>query len=124
MSLKSSIGLDWFDLTIHVGITGMFMIVAGSATTGRGSEVLVSMVVAISLGVLALRRAVAMKRAGSQGSGEYRAERIADLEHRVAQLEVEQGRVLELEERLDFAERLLARVHEKDQARLPGGSGR
>jgi hypothetical protein len=35
--------------------------------------------------------------------------RVAELEHRVADLEHAQARVLELEERLEFAERLLAR---------------
>jgi hypothetical protein len=40
-------------------------------------------------------------------TGEMAAERIADLEARVAELEAAQARMLELEERLDFAERLL-----------------
>jgi hypothetical protein len=37
------------------------------------------------------------------------AERIAELEQRVVELESVQARVYELEERLDFTERLLAR---------------
>jgi hypothetical protein len=45
--------------------------------------------------------------------------RVAQLEQRVAELEAGQARVAELEERMDFAERLLARP---DAAgRLPGG---
>ncbi len=46
-------------------------------------------------------------------------EEIADLRARVQQLEAEHGRVLELEERVDFAERLLAK--QRDTARLGSG---
>jgi hypothetical protein len=42
---------------------------------------------------------------------------LADLRQRVQELEGQQGRVLELEERIDFAERLLAQ--NRDPARLP-----
>jgi len=45
---------------------------------------------------------------------------VAALRQRVDQLEAERGHVAELEERLDFAERLLARQAEID--RLAGGS--
>jgi hypothetical protein len=41
------------------------------------------------------------------------AERIFALEDRVAELEGQQGRMLELEERLDFAERMLTRQREQ-----------
>ena len=53
-----------------------------------------------------------------RSTGEVQAERVAELESRVAELESQQGRVLELEERLDFAERLLAQ--ERGPARIPG----
>ncbi|HET9275792.1 MAG TPA: hypothetical protein VFN96_06975 [Gemmatimonadales bacterium] len=42
-------------------------------------------------------------------TGEMNAERLAEVESRLDQLEAVQARVAELEERLDFAERLLAR---------------
>ena len=51
-------------------------------------------------------------------SGEWRAEQVAALEERVAELEAAQHRVGELEDRLDFAERMLA---QRAEARvLPG----
>lgn len=51
-------------------------------------------------------------------SGEWRAEQIAALEERVAELEAVQPRLGELEDRLDFAERMLA---QRSEARaLPG----
>ena len=124
MSLKSSLGLDWFDLVVHFGITAMLMIVAGSAATGGHQEVGISLVVAASLGLLAWRRQRAVRRGIVMTSGEYNAESVAELEHRIARLEVEQGRVLELEERLDFAERLLTQHREREAGRLPLGDGR
>jgi hypothetical protein len=123
MSLKSSLGLDWFDLLVHFGITVMFMIMAGSAATGGHEEVGISLVVAGSLGLLAWRRQRAVRRGIVAQSGEYQADRVAELEQRVAHLEAEQGRVLELEERLDFTERLLTRQREREPTRLPLGDG-
>jgi uncharacterized coiled-coil protein SlyX len=41
------------------------------------------------------------------------AERLAELEERIAEVEAGQARMAELEERLDFAERLLARPPEQ-----------
>jgi hypothetical protein len=46
----------------------------------------------------------------SVGAGE-----VADLQARVAELEAERGHVAELEERLDFAERLLAQERKREQ---------
>jgi hypothetical protein len=124
VSLKSSLGLDWFDLLIHVGITLMLMVVASTAATGGHATVGLSLVVAGSLGLLAWRRHRAVHRGVVAASGEYQSERMAELEHRVAQLEAEQGRVLELEERLDFTERLLTQQREREAGRLPLGDGR
>lgn len=120
MSLKSTLGLDGFDLLIHVGITSMLMIAVGSASNDPETPVLISLVVAASLGLLAWRRARALRKGVVTGSGEYQLERVAELEQRMADLEVQQGRLLELEERLDFTERLLTQQRERDAARLPG----
>lgn len=46
---------------------------------------------------------------GGMTTGEMSAERVAELEARVAELEAAQARLVELEDRIDFAERLLAR---------------
>jgi Tfp pilus assembly protein PilO len=55
--------------------------------------------------------------AGAAGNPEHDA-RIAQLEQRVAELEAVQARLTELEERVDFAERLLTRG--EAAGRLPG----
>lgn len=47
------------------------------------------------------------------------AERLEQLEGKVADLEQTQHRVAELEERLDFAERLLARQNESERLAPP-----
>jgi hypothetical protein len=66
----------------------------------------------------ALARAIELGAGGGGRPPEDEA-RVVQLEQRVAELEAGQARVAELEERMDFAERLLARP---DAAgRLPGG---
>lgn len=111
---RSPFGIDWIDLLIQVGITGMLMIVADSVTAasgGPGSEGPIAMVVVVSLGVLGWRRHRSLQRRGPD-TDPGSPNRLYDLEGRVADLEAAQGRVLELEERLDFAERLLTQQRE------------
>lgn len=55
------------------------------------------------------------------GATRREPERLGELEARLGQLEETQARVAELEERLDFAERLLAQ--QKESARLGRGEG-
>ncbi len=106
MSLKSRIGLDGFDLFIHLAVTAcVFFAMAVS-----GAEEELFFVLAVSLIVLAVRRRVALRRSGAE-PGESDA-RFDYLEHRLAELEAGQERMMELEERLDFAERLLAQTPE------------
>ncbi|MEZ4585941.1 MAG: hypothetical protein R2909_06025 [Gemmatimonadales bacterium] len=66
----------------------------------------------------ALGRLIGAKRGGDSkdglSTGEMAAQRVVELEARVAELEEQQSRVLELEERLDFAERLLASGEARD----------
>lgn len=66
-----------------------------------------------------LGRAIARRIEGSDGTAADPgiARRVAELEAQVAELEHRADRIAELEERLDFAERLLAR--QADQQRLP-----
>ncbi len=77
--------------------------------------------ITLLLGFVALGpigRAIARKIEGRTGEALADAER-AELGARLSQSE---ARLLELEERLDFTERLLARQHEAE--RLPDGMGR
>jgi hypothetical protein len=118
--LKRNLGLDGFDLLIHIGVTftfGMFVAMSG------GPEELLPVIIGGSLLVLAVRRRIALKAGAGQAgltTGEMAAERLAELEDRVAELEAAQSSVAELEERLDFAERLLAKGG-RDQERIGPG---
>jgi len=57
-------------------------------------------------------------RAGQPAQGSTGAAEVLALQERVGELEGLSGRMAELEERLDFAERLL--VRQREAARLPG----
>lgn len=65
-----------------------------------------------------LGRALARRLEGTAGQGESADAGIAGLAERVAELEQRDVRLVELEERLDFAERLLA---QRDVERLARG---
>lgn len=119
--IKRAFGLDWFDLAVHIGITAMVMIIVDSASHGPGSEGALAAVVGLSMGLLAWRRSRALRSRPAETTGEVQAERMAAVEDRLADLEQMQARVLELEERLDFTERLLVRQKEQEAARLAPG---
>ena len=123
MSIKSTLGLDGFDLAIHGTVTGILLF--WIAATNRMEDAIIgcSMASTASLVLLAIRRRFALRRIERRGltTGEMSAERLAELEQRVADLEAVHGRVAELEERLDFAERMLAQSSAERQALPPGG---
>jgi ABC-type transport system involved in cytochrome bd biosynthesis fused ATPase/permease subunit len=102
-------GLDGFDVAVQAVITAIILIWIG-AVNRRGEDVVIfgSVATVTSLVILAVRRRLALNRVARLGSNEADAERLAELEQRVAELEFDHARLLELEERLDFAERLLA----------------
>jgi hypothetical protein len=119
---RRNLGLDAFDLLVHVSLT--IMVIFFVAMSG-GPEEMFPVITGASLLVLAVRRRIALKSGGATAgltTGEMAAERIAELEDRVAELEAAQQDVAELAERLDFAERLLAQKG-RDAAQIgPGGS--
>ena len=118
--IKRYVGLDALDLVIHAGVT-IALAVAFAGATAPQEEIGVGLVFASSLLVLAWRRARGLRRMSQLDADPAAEHRLAELEERVAELEAGQGRVLELEERVDFAERMLAR--ERDRAVLPRSGG-
>jgi len=119
VSIKSIFGLDGVDLGIHVLVTAV--VLGFTATFNRPDEALFffSATMVSSLVLLSIRRRLALRNAETRGltTGEMAAERLAELEERVAEVELGQARIAELEERLDFAERLLARPPELESER-------
>lgn len=118
---RKHLGLDGFDLVVHIGVTCMLMI---WVSMSRGPEEMFPVITGASLIVLGIRRAVALRKSGHAGltTGEMEAERIAELEQRVAELEAGQAHVADLAERLDFAERLLAQTSSPLRVVGPGDS--
>jgi len=117
---RKNLGLDAFDLLIHVSVTIMVIFFVAMS---NGPEELLPVITGGSLLVLAVRRRIALKSGGATAgltTGEMAAERIAELEDRVAELEAAQQEVAELAERLDFAERLLAQKG-RDAAQIGPG---
>jgi len=81
---------------------------------GIAAPFIMMMTLIIGTGVvLVLRgpvgRALARRIEGNSGAAPELAARVEELEARIADLEQDRGRTVEIEERLDFAERLLAR---------------
>ncbi len=125
MSLKSTLGLDGFDLAIHGLVTGI--LIFWIAATNRQEDAIIgcSMAATSSLVLLAIRRRFALRRIERTiglSTGEMTAERLAEFEQRVVDLEAAHGRVAELEERLDFAERMLAQTSAERQTISRGGT--
>ncbi|MGQ0702872.1 MAG: hypothetical protein ACT4PM_07035 [Gemmatimonadales bacterium] len=74
------------------------------------------------IGQAVARRLTSKKGSLGVSTGEMTAERVAEIEQRLADLEVAQARISELEERLDFAERLLAQPAAERREPAQGGS--
>jgi hypothetical protein len=114
------VGISAMDFLIQAVLTicaiGIFV-----DDPGVRDEVVVFGVVGLSVLVLAIRRHFAIRRGdGGETTGELTARQMAELEIRVSELEAAQLRVAELEDRLDFAERLLTQRQEQI---LPGAPG-
>lgn len=103
MSVKNWLGIDAFDLAIHVAVTVCML---GFVGVTNGPEGLFPVITMGSIVALAIRRKAAFRRGVIDPRQE--GERLAEVEERVHYLEGLQDRVTELEERLDFAERMLA----------------
>ena len=125
---KRNIGLDWFDLALHLGITMMLMAAAATAGVANEEET-IPLIGAAGLVALAVRRHVALRRLASverEGltSGQMAAVRFEEMEQRLAELEAASARITELEDRLEFTERLIAQTS-GERARIDaGGAGR
>ena len=78
--------------------------------------IIVTVVVAATLILWPLVRALARRLEGKGGAGAALQAEVEELRARVHELEAGQARVLDLEERLDFTERILT---QKEAARLP-----
>jgi hypothetical protein len=95
---------------------------------GDVAPVLITMLLTVTAGIAAVLifrgpvgRAIARRIEGTPAPDPALSAQLAELEHRLAEMEQERSRVAELEERVDFAERLLARGR-PEPARLERGA--
>jgi hypothetical protein len=119
--IREIFGIDGRDITIHVGVSVVVAVVVGGAggEFNYDGDFLATMLLAASAAWLVARIFVGRARqrglpsAGSEAGME-------ELDERLHQLEQERARLLELEERVDFAERMLVSEREK-RGRLEEG---
>ncbi len=119
MSVRSRFGIDGFDLFVHGAVTMAAIIVTGPVLQWNPSVAL-GLVPVGSLLFLSWRRKQGLANLPPEATGEMEAQRIYELEERVAELETMQFRMQELEERVDFAERLLTQSQQVQDPRLLG----
>ena len=122
MSIKSRFGLDGIELGIHVVVTAIVLSFAATFSRPDEARSFAAITLVASLVLLSIRRSLALRNVETKGlsTGEMAAERLAELEERLAELEAGQARMAELEERLDFAERLLAQQPAERRVLAPG----
>lgn len=116
---KRYFGLDAFDTMVHLVVTAGAMMAIADATREPGPTAIVG---CVGLVVFAVRRRlalVALQRRGEISGETSGAHRRADTEARLGELETLYTRVAELEERLDFAERMLAAKNEPIRLEAP-----
>lgn len=106
MNARKWLGIGAVDFIIQFVLTVMLAVMVDQASHGA-ADAAVTAVFAVSLVVLAVRRHLALRNAPPEATGELAALRVEDLEQRLAELEHGQMRMQEIEERLDFAERVL-----------------
>ncbi|MFN2327171.1 MAG: hypothetical protein ABR551_15000 [Gemmatimonadales bacterium] len=107
-------GMDAWAVGIHIFVTICAAVAFGEAA-GAGDDIVYPLTFASSAVLFEWRRRRALKEQGPVGltSGEVAAHRLADVEDRMAEVDLLHARVMELEERVDFSERLLTRQGER-----------
>jgi len=122
--VRDRLGLDWPAIVVHAFVTITAAAALGEFVGSAGN--LDDVVIPATLGFGALvfewrrRRALAALPPTGLTTGEVAQERLDEVEARLAEVDALHARVAELEERLDFSERLLA---QHDPARLGGRAG-
>jgi len=119
--IRDMLGLDGKDLTIHVGVTAVVAVIAGGAggEFNYDGDAVAMMILAASTALLGLRMFLGRMNRPPRPAPRGQAA-LQELDERLYELEQERARLHELEERVDFTERLLVSEREK-RARLEEG---
>jgi len=126
--MSRRVGLDPWAIGIHIFVTITLAVAFGEASS-PDDDIVIPLVFAGSAILFEWRRRRALAQRPQEGltTGEVHLERMEELEQRVAEVEILHARVAELEERLDFSERLLVQAQaprelaEGGTHRLDGG---
>ena len=112
--VRDLFGLDGKDLTIHVGATVVVAVIAGGAggELNYDGDAVAMLLLAASTALLGLRVFVARRHRQAAPPAEEER-RLGELDDRLYELEQERARLHELEERVDFAERMLVSERER-----------
>jgi predicted signal transduction protein with EAL and GGDEF domain len=112
-------GLDAFDTMVHVVVSGTLVVLIAATTRNPEPTFVAGCAALVILGVRRRFALTAMQKAGEISGETSGAYRLADVEGRLAELETLHARVAELEERVDFSERLLATKDEAQRLEAP-----
>jgi hypothetical protein len=120
--MRKPTGWDWLGATVGWGMLSIFTGVFLSEGLGAPEEVGVMTCFTMFVGGIAAVRVWWLRRPPSEAdgltTGEVQLDRIEELEARVAELESAHPRIAEIEDRLDFSERLLAQHGERHPSEL------
>jgi hypothetical protein len=117
--VKKWLGIGVVDLAIQAVLTICVIGMGADRMEPRDQEIYIFGWLGVSVLVLAVRRHFALKKQAPETTrGEVAEQHLAELEMRLSDLEMSQGRLTELEERLDFAERVLSQKQEPKQEML------
>ncbi len=119
--IRDIFGIDGKDITIHVGLSVVVAVIVGGAggEFNYDGDGVATLLLAASAALLLVRVFVGRSRNRAMPAAGGQAE-LEELDDRLHQLEQERARLHELEERVDFAERMLVSEREK-RARLEEG---
>ena len=113
---KRTFGLHPVDMLIHF-VTGMFIVIGLVEATGSDAMAMLGTACLFALYAWRRQRAIAaFPLDPAFNSGEVK---LAELDAQAEELHELRGRMAELEERLDFTERMLAQQREPEQLGRP-----
>lgn len=122
--MKDRLGLDWPAIVVHAFVTILTAAALAEAVGSAGNRDDVVIPLTLAAGTVLFewrrRRALATRPPVGLTTGEVQQERLDEMEAHLAELDLLHTRVAELEERLDFSERLLARQDARPLVEHPG----
>lgn len=111
--MRDILGIDGRDLTLHLGVTVVVAVIVGGAggEFNYDGEAVATLFLAASAAILGVRMFLGRRNRPRTVTGADQTE-LREMDERLYELEQAQARLHELEERVDFAERLLVSKRE------------